>query len=288
MENQNYNRKFSDRDGFINYIEAFTYAAKPNTEYEAHAHHDELEIYRFIKGDLFFAFEGERIDVKAGDIIIIASGTMHRPIIKTTCEYHRQHLLISNGFFVRLNGGQELQRLINKRKIMKFDEKTVRENRLDELFCLIAERLKNTTSYGELCTTVAICSFLIEVERLCEKDGTGQLYSGNGKLHGIIEYIDKNISSPMDYKSISNDFHISEKSLYKLFKSETGFTLSKYITERRIIKAKLLLNAGAMPHEAAFQSGFLDYSVFFRSFVSKTGMTPSKYTAKLKEANKNG
>ncbi len=68
-----------------------------------------------------------------------------------------------------------------------------------------------------------------------------------------------------------------EKNLYKFLKKETGFTLSNYINERRIIKAQSELNAGNSANEAAASAGFKDYSVFYRSFLRKVGITPTEY-----------
>ena len=101
-----------------------------------------------------------------------------------------------------------------------------------------------------------------------------------GKAYGMVKYIDENISDDLSYKSIAHEFHMSEKSLYKFFKQETGFTLSKYIRERRIIKAKSLLNTGMSAGEVARAVGFQDYSVFYRNFLKEDGIPPTEYTRK--------
>ena len=50
-------------------------------------------------------------------------------------------------------------------------------------------------------------------------------------------YIDNHIAEELDYQTIAGKFYLSEKSLYQLFKKETGLSPARYINERRIIKA---------------------------------------------------
>ncbi len=266
------------RRAHISYTSCLTVNAALRSENEAHSHHDGIEIYKFIDGDLFFAFEGERIDITPGDIVIIASRTLHRPVIKTRCRYFRKRILISNNFFANLpDGAFEIQYILSSRKIMKLNANIQAENGLDKLFDSIEENLKKLTPYSDFCATIALCSLLISAENLSDDCNVSQSHISGSKMHFLIEYIDKNISSELNYKTIAEMLHVSEKNLYKLFKNETGFTLSKYIKERRIIKSKLLLKAGYELSEVAEQVGFSDYSVFYRNFLSVVGVPPSKY-----------
>ena len=268
---------------YIFYTSCLTLNASLRSENEAHSHHDGMEIYQFIDGDLFFSFEGERIEIIPGDIVIIASGTLHRPIIKSQCRYFRKRILISNDFFTTLPfGALEIQYLLSELKIIKLSAKILNESGLGKLFEDIEENLKGSTPYSEFCATVNLCSFLINAEKLSENNSILQNRRAISKSHSLIKYIDENLSDKLDYKTLAKKLHVSEKNLYKIFKNETGFTLSKYVKERRIIKAKSLLNSGADPFMVAIDVGFSDYSVFYRSFLSVVGMSPSRYLKEIK------
>ena len=93
----------------------------------------------------------------------------------------------------------------------------------------------------------------------------------------MLRYIDEHLTEDLSYKAFSKAFYMSEKSLYKFFKKETGFALSTYINERRIIMAQSLLNAGCPAKTAAFGAGFKEYSVFYRCFLKKVGISPTEY-----------
>ena len=100
-----------------------------------------------------------------------------------------------------------------------------------------------------------------------------------------MQYIDENLAADLSYQTLAVQANLSVKSLYQFFKQETGFPLGQYIKERRIIKAKTLLNAGASAAEAAAGAGFKDYSVFYRNFQKKTGLTPAEYLKTAERSN---
>ncbi len=267
------------KNQYVTYIESLTVESGAKAEHDEHAHHDELEIYHFIEGELFFSFEGERIPIQDGDVVIIASGSLHKTVIKSPCRYFRKRILVKNSFFLSMpEGASELQLRLLKKRIIKLEKSSVEQANLDTALHEIEEGIKKETPFDCFRAMTALAAFLIRAEQIGKEKKEERHFESKAKK--IVEYIDKNLSTELDYKSIAKAFHISEKNLYKIFKNGTGFTLSKYIAERRIIKAKSLLGAGALPSEAARESGFADYSVFYRTFIREVGIPPLKYAKK--------
>ena len=270
--------QYSGVNRTVHYTEALTQAAAPNSEYEAHVHHDFFEIYWFLDGKLSFAFEGDRIAVAPGDMLILCSNLLHRPIIQEPCRYHRKRILFHKEIFVRLGeGGYTLQQLLLGKQALKFHAGDICRIGLDRLFGEIGQALEEQTDYGDFAANVLLMHFLIAADKACQWCASGQSTLQPGKVHEIIRYIDNNLTGDLSYRAIGQQFHISEKSLYKLFRQETGFSLGRYIRERRIIKAKSLLNAGSGAFDAAADTGFQDYSVFYRSFTKALGISPAQY-----------
>ncbi len=272
-----------DIDGVIQYISMSTDDPLPNNEREVHAHYNKFEIYYFLEGDLYFAFEGKRFDIKEKTMIIIANGTLHRPIVKSTCRYYRKRILFDKEIFTGFNTTNfELYTLLRKKKFLIFDKNAVESLQLDVLFNEIESSLFKKTPYDDFCALISLFSLLIKAEKNAQDCYNTSLSRSSSKADEIIKFINEHLSENLSYKYLANHFFISEKNLYKFFKKETGFTLSDYISERRIIKAQSLMNAGISANEAAEKSGFNDYSVFYRNFTRKTGITPSEY---IKQAN---
>lgn len=271
--------------GGIRFSDTLTEAAKPKNEYEAHAHHEEMEIYWFLDGDLAFAFEGERYPIAPGDMVVICNGTLHRPVLKSTCRYERRRLLIKKELLSEYcPGGVALYRKLRSRQILRINREVVLQSGLDKLFADTAESLKDETALGYFRGVTALCYFLVTADRVCapaEKEAQTAL---QGNTQELLRYIEDHLTEDLTYQTLSEYMHLSVKSLYQFFKQETGFPLGQYIKERRIIKAKTLLNAGIPAGEAAGMAGFKDYSVFYRSFTRETGMTPRQYAAGQKES----
>ncbi len=57
--------------------------------------------------------------------------------------------------------------------------------------------------------------------------------------------------------------------MMRLFKAETGYTIGSYITYRRLLLARDLIEEGAPITEACFAAGFRDYSTFSRSYKAE-------------------
>ena len=262
----------------FSYIECLTCRQAPNPEDEIHAHHDGAEIYEFIEGDLYFAADGERIEVERGDIVIITDGVLHRPVIKKECTYHRRRIPIMNRFFFEhAEGGMEIKKRLDERRAFKISNNNDARGECSGLISEIKTLLKSGDTYSLFRAEMALISLLIKALDT-KSDTLPSAHKGNRERIGaLIRYIDENISGELSYKRLADFLHTSEKSLYKLFKEETGFTLSRYIRERRIIIAKAFLNSGISPFEAGENSGFRDYSTFYRAFKASVGITPSEY-----------
>ena len=259
-------------------ISTVTDHAVPNSDYEVHAHYHEFEIYYFLEGDLSFAFEGQRLPVQNGDMIIIAAGCLHRPIIRHSCRYCRKRLLFRQELFRRLQtADMEFYHDLLKRKILFLPNASVVSCGLDQLFEDIVRYAESKTAEDSFCAMISLFSLLIKAKAHSREPAGNADPIHNEKALALLQYIDQHLTEELNYTSLAEHFSMTDKNLYKFFKRETGFTLSDYINERRIVLAQSLLNAGACAAEAAESVGYIDYSVFYRNFVKRLGVSPAKY-----------
>ncbi|MEK3751480.1 response regulator [Paenibacillus sp. FSL E2-8871] len=95
----------------------------------------------------------------------------------------------------------------------------------------------------------------------------------------IKRWISANYNQHADLNTLANMVFLTPSYLSKLFKQETGLTLTDYITEIRLRKAKhLLKNAPDLKiHEIGAEVGYSDPAYFNKLFKRVVGVTPNEY-----------
>ena len=96
------------------------------------------------------------------------------------------------------------------------------------------------------------------------------------KIGHIISYIDEHLAEDLSLQQIAEEFFFSRQYLCKIFKENTGFSVYKYISYKRIVLARELYSNGMSLSEACRCAGFNDYSAFYRAYTKLMGESPQK------------
>ena len=91
----------------------------------------------------------------------------------------------------------------------------------------------------------------------------------------IITYINENISKELSVSSIAEHLYMSDSYLAHVFKKELRIPIHKYILKKRLILANKKIKNGIPAMRAALESGFQDYSGFYRQYKSMFGFAPT-------------
>lgn len=98
------------------------------------------------------------------------------------------------------------------------------------------------------------------------------------------KYVLKNISNPVLQKDMCKQLGVSQSTLYKEIKKNTGLNPTEFIRKMKTDKAKgLLLNTSADISEIAERVGVPDTNYFIRVFKKETGLSPLKYRKQNKQ-----
>lgn len=103
-----------------------------------------------------------------------------------------------------------------------------------------------------------------------------------------INYINKNISSDLSLDSIATSVYFSKAVINRKFHEIMGCTVWDYVMRRRIFTARQKIFADDNITAAFEESGFKDYSSFFRSYKKIIGVSPSKDLKSYKTIKKTG
>ncbi|MFJ8247959.1 response regulator [Peribacillus asahii] len=94
----------------------------------------------------------------------------------------------------------------------------------------------------------------------------------------VKDYIEVNLHIELNLEKLSKLVHLNSQYLSRLFKQETGFTITQYITSRRLEKAKhYLVHTRKTVAEISEKCGFSDSNYFARVFRKYEGTTPTQY-----------
>lgn len=97
-------------------------------------------------------------------------------------------------------------------------------------------------------------------------------------MEQILMEIQESYREDITLQSLARKYHISESRLSVRLKELQGMSFSKYLTSRRIQKAKeLLADERLSVEQVAGLVGYKDYYYFTKVFKRTVGLSPSKY-----------
>lgn len=107
-------------------------------------------------------------------------------------------------------------------------------------------------------------------------------------IQSVLNYIEKNYQDGVTLDEAAEHVHISPFYLSKLFKKELKINFVSYVMERKIEKAKDLLENTDMPVlNIAMELNYKEANYFSKVFKKVTGMTPSAYRKKSEKRAEN-
>ncbi len=269
--------------------EFFHYKDKTTTEVEYH-NHDFYEIYFFISGKVTYVIEGKSYKLEPGDILLITNNQLHKPIIAPTDFYQRIVLWVNPAFLekhsdAKTNLSMCFEAWADKKYNLLRPYPEVRTHMMHIVSKF--ESACNSISFGNnILKEIYLLELLIYLnksfietfEKNIEIDITH-----NEKIDNIIEYINQNLDKELTLDLLSSIFYLSKYHLLREFKKYTGYTIHKYIQQKRLMLAKSLLKKGLQVTQVCEKCGYQDYANFIRSFKKSFGIPPKKYGKNLIE-----
>jgi len=90
----------------------------------------------------------------------------------------------------------------------------------------------------------------------------------------VIRYVNAHIAEPLSLDALASEFYVSKFYLCRAFKRHNGISIHGYLTQKRVMYAKQLMESGETASGAAYRVGFGDYSAFYRACLKVTGHSP--------------
>ena len=235
-------------------------------------YHDFNKIMIMLSGNINYTIEGKNYMLKPYDIVLVNAGEIHRPSILDNSAYERIIIYVSTQFLSKYKGEEyDLGYCFERANTEDSNVLRVASMEKSKLYqvCQELEHSFEDQAYAkELYQKILFLEFLIQLNRTAISNHINYLDSANAnsKLIKIIDYINEHLTEELSIDVLADQFYLSRYYLMHFFKEETGYTIGNYITEKRLLLAKSLVQNGNTITEACFQSGFKNYSTFSRAF----------------------
>lgn len=114
----------------------------------------------------------------------------------------------------------------------------------------------------------------------CQKDSShlAQTY----QLDMLLTSLHNSVATPFNLDDFCAKQGLSSRSLRRLFKAQTGMTISGYLHQLRLCRAMMLLrNADYLISNIATECGYEDSNYFSSVFRKATNLTPTEYRGRF-------
>lgn len=157
------------------------------------------------------------------------------------------------------------------------------ENRCGELlydFNHILDEFSSCRAYYREMSSGILKRILVSISR----HRTFSTNKGMSSLDTVIRYISENYYKKITNKELADLVGYHEYHLNRLFVRHTGQSLHKYIINKRLNEAKMLMRSSEISlNEVAERVGFNDYSFFSSYFKKQFGISPFRYKETAKQ-----
>ncbi|GAA3413816.1 TIM-barrel domain-containing protein [Paenibacillus hodogayensis] len=103
---------------------------------------------------------------------------------------------------------------------------------------------------------------------------------GHPVIREVITHVQQSLHKKLSLQELADQAGFHPVYLSRLFKKETGLSFTDYVMQRRMERAKALLESGMKVYEAASLSGFADVSHFSRIYSRYWGRPPVSFRRK--------
>ena len=243
-----------------------------NAERKTNPHiHEYCEIYVNVTGNVSFVIEKNIHTVQSGDIIVTKPYEYHH------CVYHDDSDHLHFWIMFSVDENPELFRFLTEKKSGHGNHIRLSPEKKQK-FLDHCERLTTTDADDSVSQMALFFKILSCIEEGLEKYKVGNTNMSLPKnLKDILDYINKNFASIHTINEVSDQFYVSISTLERHFKKYLSMTPKRYLEDKKLQNACLLLSQNASVTDACFESGFDDYSHFITIFKRKFDVTPLKY-----------
>lgn len=262
------------------FVETQRDTSDSNAHMQLHSHVFYELLYCRSGAGIEYLVGSERYRLQRGDIVFVPPGISHRPLLpeNMTEPYKRYVVWLSQEFLegcAKTFGTPAAQSQIGV-GVLRTDATT--QEILRELF---RKGVVESEERAEGWQAAVVGNTILLLTNINRAAGAHLLRTMKAEtpvlLDRITAYIEQHYAEAFAIDALAKRFFVSNSTISHLFKEKMGVSVYRYVTQRRLIAAKSLIEQGVQFDNVAVQTGFQDYSGFYRAFKQEYGISPRQY-----------
>lgn len=241
------------------------------TIYKNQHYHNVFEIYFLERGNCRYFINNQSYEATAGDVILIPEGTIHKTVYDD--QPHSRRLIYCSSHYIPTAVVAQLPSML-----YLYRNPSV-TTQIQHYFDKIEHEYNSPDSFSDdvILNHTHLLFYLLARNR----NSVVETKSRNRYTAQSIAYIKENYASEITLTMLAKMNSMSPEHFSRLFKRETGFGFSEYLTMTRLQKAEQMLKSTEhFPiSRIAYDCGFNDSNYFSEKFKQLYGMSPVKYRA---------
>lgn len=230
--------------------------------------HDRCEVFYFISGNAQYLVEGSVYPLEKGSLLIMRPGEAHCIRFLSAERYERYAVNFPISLFDGFDPERRLMRIFTDRPLGR-----------DNLYYLpgFEDTFRGMCYYegDDYGRTLLITTKLSNILEMTGDKVRGKINAEPSLPEQAVRYVNDMLYENINVERLSDHFFLSTSQFSRIFRQATGASPWAYITAKRLIKARELLQEGMSAKKAAENCGFGDYSVFYKAYVKRYGESPS-------------
>ena len=241
-------------------------------DFSMHAH-EWMEIYFFISGRGSYLVEGTSYPLRPNDILIMRSAETHTLTISPEEPYERIAIHFSPALLAAADPEQKLLRPFLERPLGRFNRYPAEDDPEGRLRAAFAGFTFDGVLDVRLNLLARLLLFLTTLGGVFEQSAPFHTPE-QGLQSQLVTYVNEHLFESISLQSVADRFYRSRSQISRVFQQATGSSLWEYVTIKRLMAARAMIQRGESAGSACLACGFSDYSSFFRAYRAHFGHAP--------------
>ena len=264
---------FSYRDGELYSHHSIDECPAPS-DFSMHAH-EWMEIYYILSGKGSYLVEGSTYSLQAHDILILRAAETHTLTISPDEPYERIAIHFSPNLLLPFDPERRLLRPFLDRPLGRWNHYPASADPDGRLRSAFEHFDFEGVPDVRLNLMARLLLLLTNLDGMYQHATPGHV-PAQGLQSQLVAYVNHHLFEDISLQSVADQFYRSRSQISRLFRQATGSPFWEYVTIKRLLAARAMIQRGELTGTACVACGFSDYSAFFRAYRAWYGHNPKE------------